>query len=96
MLCLACIMNNGEIGTPDGYLPSSLRFTVQGVCTVCMSGFPKGTFEHRHIEQLRPRYGLEEDLDPGQISESMVPQENQGLGETPKELGDSQMEELGP
>ena len=28
----------------------------------------------RHIEQLRPRDSVEKDLDPGQVSKSMMPQ----------------------
>ena len=38
-------------------------------------------------------YGVEEDLDPGQASESRVSQENLGLGKTSKELCDSRVEE---
>ena len=53
---------------------------------------PRGPVWRRHIEQLRPRYGIEEDLDPGQASESML-LENLGSSETPKEQGDPQMEE---
>ena len=58
--------------------------------TVC----PRGPVWHRHIEQLRPSYGVEEDLDLGQ--ELMVPQENLCSGETPKEVGDSRVEEPEP
>ena len=29
--------------------------------------FPRGGTWRRHIEQLRPRYGVEEDTDPGEI-----------------------------
>ena len=50
------------------------------------------TLEHRYIEQLRLRYGVEEDLDPGQASESVMALEDLGSGETPKEQGDSQEE----
>ena len=55
--------------------------------------FPRGPVWRRHTELLRPRYGVEEDLDLGQASESMMPLENLESGETPKEWGDSQVEE---
>ena len=62
---------------------------------VCQ-GLPKRPVLPKHVDQLRPRYGVEEDLDPGQASESMVPQENLGSGVTPKELGDSRVKEPEP
>ena len=55
------------------------------------SVYVRGPVWHRHIEQPRPRYGIEGDLDPGHVSELMVSQENLGLGETPKELGESRV-----
>ena len=55
---------------------------------------PRGPAWHRHIEQLSPRYGIEEDLDPGE--EWMVSQEYLGSGKTPKQLGDSRVEEPVP
>ena len=58
--------------------------------------FPRGPVCRRHNEQLRPNYGVEEVLDPGQVSESMVAQENLWPGETPKELGKSQVKEPEP
>ena len=42
------------------------------------------------------RFRVEEDLDPVQASESMMPQEYLDSGETPKELGDSRVEEPEP
>ena len=57
---------------------------------------PIGPVWSRHIEQLRPRYGVEKDLDPGQASESRVPRENIGSGKTTKELGDSRVEQRDP
>ena len=69
---------------------------VHGSRSVYVSVFPRVPVWCRHIEQLRPRYEVEEDLDPVQASESMVPQENLGLGETPKELGESRVEEPEP
>ena len=47
---------------------------------------PKGPVWYKHIESLRPRYGIEEDLDPGKTGESRV-------GWTPKKQSDSQVEE---
>ena len=52
-------------------------------------GLPRGPIWRGHIEQLRPRYRVEEDVDPEQASDSMMPLEDLGLGETPKERGDS-------
>ena len=40
-------------------------------------------------EQLRPKYGVEEDQDPGQASKSMMSLEDLGSGEASKEWGDS-------
>ena len=40
-------------------------------------------------EQLRSRYWVEEDLDPGQASESMMLLEDLGSGETLKQRDDS-------
>ena len=67
----------------------------QGSSSVYVSIFPRGPVWRRHIEQLKPRYRVEEDLDldPGQASELMAPQENLGSGKMPKELGDSRVEE---
>ena len=46
--------------------------------TVC----PRGPVWHRHIEQLSPRYGIEEDWDPGQVLEPTMPQDGLGSSET--------------
>ena len=63
---------------------------VQGVC---MSGSAQEDLSGIDIEQLRPRYRVEEDLDPEQASESMMPLENLASGEAPKEWSAFQMEE---
>ena len=75
---------------------SAIITKVHGSRSVYVWVFPRGPVWHRHIEQLRPRYGVEQDLDPGQASDSIVPQENLGSGKTPKELGDSRVEEPEP
>ena len=62
---------------------------VHGSRSVYARVCPRGPVWRRHIEQLRPRYGVEEDLDPGWASELMMPLEDLGLGGTPKEGGDS-------
>ena len=46
-----------------------------------------------HQTAERPSYGVEEVLDPRQVSELRVPQENLESGKTAKELCDSQVEE---
>ena len=62
---------------------------VHGLRSVYVWVCPRGPVWRRHIERLRPRYGVEEDLDPGQASELTMSLESLGLGETPKEQGDS-------
>ena len=62
----------------------------------CIRVFPKGTVWHRQIEQLRPRYRVKGpiyNVDPRKGSESLMPLENLVLVETPKEQGDSEVEE---
>ena len=49
---------------------------VHGSRSVYVRVCPRGTVWRRHIEQLRQRYGVEEDLVPGQASELMMPLEN--------------------
>ena len=39
---------------------------VFGTHSVNVRVFPKGGTWRRHIEQLRPRYGVHEDADPGE------------------------------
>ena len=51
---------------------------VHGSRSVYVRVCPRGPVWHRHIEQLRPRYRVAEDLDPGQASELRVPQEDLG------------------
>ena len=79
---MLCIMDHRGTMTPNGCLLSSPRFMVQGMC---MSECPRGPVWRKHIEQLRPRYRVEEDLDSGQASE--MPLEYLGLGETLEERG---------
>ena len=62
---------------------------VHGSRSVNVKVCPRRPVWYRHIAQLRPRYRVEEDLDPGQASESMMPLDDLGLGKTPKERGDS-------
>ena len=66
---------------------------VHGSSSVFFRVCPRGPVRCIHTEQPRSRYGVEEDLDPWQASELMMPLENLGSGETLKELGDSQLEE---
>ena len=69
---------------------------VNGPRSVHVRVCPRGPVWRKHIEQLRPRYGVKEDLDPEQASKLMVPQDNLASGKTPKEWGDSQVEEPEP
>ena len=39
---------------------------MRGSRTVNVRVYPKGPTWHRHIDQLRPRYGVNEDTDPGE------------------------------
>ena len=48
---------------------------VHGSRSVYVRVCPRGPVWRRLIEQLRPRYGVEDDLDPGQASQSMTPLE---------------------
>ena len=43
---------------------------VWGTRSVNVRVVPRGPTWRRHIEQLRPRYGVEEDADPGEVPES--------------------------
>ena len=43
---------------------------VFGSCSVSVRVFPRGATWRRHIEQLCPRYGAQEDADPGEVQVS--------------------------
>ena len=62
---------------------------VHGSRSVYVRACPRELVWRRHIEQLKPQNGVEEHLDPGKVSEPMMPLEDLGSGETPKELVDS-------
>ena len=47
-----------------------------GPCSVNVRVIPTGSTWRRHVEQLRPRYGVEEDADPGEVLDCS-PQEGQ-------------------
>ena len=66
---------------------------VHGSRSVYVRVFPRGPVWRRHIEQLRPRYGIEEDRDPGQVSELTMPQEGPGSSEMCRERSHSMGEE---
>ena len=70
---------------------------VHGSRSVYIRVFSRGPVQQRHIKKLILKYRVEEDLDPGQASESMVPWGNLRSGKKKnKELGDSQVEEPDP
>ena len=52
-----------------------------------MGVFPRGPVWHRDIEQLKPRYGVEEDRDPVQNPKPTLPEN--GLGSKHKEQSES-------
>ena len=57
---MCCIVVHGRTDTLDG--PTK----VFGTCSVNVRVFPKGCTRRRHIEQLRPRYGVHEYADLGE------------------------------
>eukprot|EP00731_Ephydatia_muelleri_P034216 Em0051g8a len=58
---------------------------VYGSRSVSVRVFPRGGTWRRHIEQLRPRYGAQEDADPGEVQVSssvLVPPPAEGVDPT--------------
>eukprot|EP00731_Ephydatia_muelleri_P007450 Em0003g1698a len=58
---------------------------VYGSHSVSVRVFPRGGTWRRHIEQLRPRYGAQEDADPGEVQVSssvLVPPSAEGVDPT--------------
>lgn len=45
---------------------------VRGARSVCIRVYPRGPIWRRHVEQLRPRYISEEDMEPGETPSSSV------------------------
>ena len=45
---------------------------VRGARSVCVRVYPKGLMWQRHVEQLRPRYVSDEDVEPGETPTSLV------------------------
>lgn len=61
---------------------------VFGTKSVNVCVFPRGPTWRRHVDQLRPRYGVEEDDDPGETlastTQSPDPDEQMGNGSAPR------------
>ena len=57
----------GPRGEKDPRWVPAVVTKVFGARSVNVQVYPKGPTWRRHIDQLRPRYGIEEDDDPGEV-----------------------------
>eukprot|EP00731_Ephydatia_muelleri_P030921 Em0022g435a len=67
---------------------------VYGSRSVSVRVFPRGGTWRRHIEQLRPRYGAQEDADPGEVQVSssvLVPPPAEGVDPTVDSVAASEL-----